>query len=182
MKGWAPELDRLRADIRAGTPVIGIEPSCTAAFRDELPNLFPTDLDADRLRNQTFTLAEFLEGEAKDWTPPRLERTAVAHGHCHQRSIMGTDPGRRIMERMGLDVHVPPASCCGMAGAFGFEAEHDDISVQIGEHALLPAVRDADPDALIIADGFSCREQIRQLTDRRPLHLAEVLRMARSPG
>jgi FAD/FMN-containing dehydrogenase/Fe-S oxidoreductase len=174
-------LDALRPDIRAGIPVIGIEPSCTAAFRDELPNLFPTDLDADRLRNQTYTLAEFLEGEAKNWTPPRLQRRAVAHGHCHQRSIMGTDPDRRIMERMGLDVHVPPTSCCGMAGAFGFEAEHYDISVQIGEHALLPAVRDADPDTLIIADGFSCREQIRQLTDRRPLHLAEVLRMARSP-
>jgi FAD/FMN-containing dehydrogenase/Fe-S oxidoreductase len=177
---WRQTLLTLRDEIRAGTPVIGLEPSCTTAFHDELPNLFPGDLDAQRLRKQTFTLGEFLETQVAGYEPPRLSARALLHGHCHQKSIIGISSERLLLERMGIACEVPPAPCCGMAGAFGFEAAKYDVSVQVGEYALLPAIREKPSDALIIADGFSCREQIRQLTDRRALHLAQVLHLASS--
>jgi Fe-S oxidoreductase len=170
-------LDTLRPQIRAGVPVIGVEPSCVAVFRDELPNLFPLDDDARRLREQTFTLAEYLR--RIDYDPPRLERRAIVHGHCHQKSILSVEPDRELLERMGLDFEVLDSGCCGMAGAFGYEAgEKYAVSVAVGERVLLPAVRDAGPDTLILADGFSCHGQISQCTDREPLHLAEVIAMA----
>ena len=175
---WRQILDSLQHEIRAGTPLVGLEPSCVAAFRDELINLFPHDEDAKRLTQQTFTLGEFLAEELDGYEPPRLSRKALVHGHCHHKSIMGVDAERALLDKMNLDYKVPAASCCGMAGAFGFEAEHYDVSIQAGEHKLLPAVREADPQALIITDGFSCREQIEQTTDRRALHLAEVLHLA----
>ena len=104
---------------------------------------------------------------------------AVLHGHCHHKAIIrGAEPERKLLEQMQLKVRVLTDGCCGMAGAFGFEADKYDISVKIGEHALLPAVRNARPTELIVADGFSCREQISQLTDRRALHTAEVLQLA----
>ncbi len=144
-----------------------------AVFRDELINLFPEDEAARRLSSQTFTLAEFLVREG--FEPPRRSGTAIVHGHCHQQAVMGMDADRELLGRMGLDVRVLDAGCCGMAGAFGFEADHHEVSLAVAERALLPAVRAAGPEALILADGFSCREQIRQLTGRRALHLAEVL-------
>jgi Fe-S oxidoreductase len=102
----------------------------------------------------------------------------LVHGHCHHRAVMGFDAEQRLLTRLGLDLEVPDPGCCGMAGGFGFEADHYDISIKIGEQVLLPAVRRASPGTLIIADGFSCREQIGQTTGRDALHLAEVLRMA----
>ena len=177
-KMWLDILNGLQADIRNGTPIVGLEPSCVAAFRDELSNMLPDDRDASRLREQTFTLAEFVEARRDSFEVGEIRGQAVVHGHCHHKSIMGFDADRRVLERTGLEFEVVPAGCCGMAGAFGFEADHYEVSMASGEHALLPRVRQASKEALIIADGFSCREQIAQTTDRQPLHLAQVLHLA----
>ncbi|MFL6234415.1 MAG: FAD-binding and (Fe-S)-binding domain-containing protein [Thermoanaerobaculia bacterium] len=166
-------LEALRPEIAAGLPLVGLEPSCVAVFRDELVNLFPEDETARRLSSQTFTLAEFLVREG--FEPPKRSGRAVVHGHCHQQAVMGMSADRELLGRMGLDVQVLDAGCCGMAGAFGFEAEHHEVSLAVAGRALLPALQALDPDALLLADGFSCREQIRQLTGRRALHLAEVV-------
>jgi Fe-S oxidoreductase len=174
-------LDATRDEIRAGTPVIGLEPSCAAVFRDELLNLFPDDFDARRLARQTFTLGGFL-AQLSDYRPPRLERKALVHGHCHHKSVLKFGDEEPLYERMGLDYEIFDSGCCGMAGSFGFEAEHYDISMQIGEQRLLPAVRDARPDTLLVADGFSCRHQIAEGTRRAALHLAQVLQMALHEG
>ena len=176
-------LDELEDDILAGVPVVGLEPSCVAVFRDELRNLFPHDQNAERLCRQTMVLSEFLERHAPDWRVPELKgRRAVVHGHCHHRAIMGFDAEERLLEQLGLVVEVPEPGCCGMAGSFGFEADHYDVAMQVGERVLLPAVRATDDDALVIADGFSCREQILQGTGRRALHIAEVAAMALRDG
>jgi Fe-S oxidoreductase len=172
-------LDELRPQIRAGMPLVGLEPSCLATFRDELVNLFPGDQDAQRLAGQACTLAELLEGHAPDFQPPRLEAKALVQHHCHHYAVMGFGPDRRLLERMGLDAEVLESGCCGMAGSFGFErGDHYDVSVAVGERVLLPRVRQAGPGTLVVADGFSCRTQIAQGTGRQPLHLAEVLRLA----
>ncbi|HKG17254.1 MAG TPA: FAD-linked oxidase C-terminal domain-containing protein [Solirubrobacteraceae bacterium] len=168
----------LRPHIRAGVYVVGIEPSCVAVFRDELVNMLPHDEDAKRLSLQTLTLAEFLEAHARDWDMPKLSRRAIVHGHCHHKAVMGMSAEEATLERLGLDFELLDSGCCGVAGSFGYEADHYDLSVKIGERRLLPAVRSAEPDTLVISDGFSCHTQITQLTDRRPLHLAEVIRMA----
>jgi len=169
-------LDALAPEIAAGTPVVGLEPSCTAVFRDELPNLFPDDERAGRLARQTFTLAELLADRAPGWAPPRRAGRALFHAHCHQKSVLGAKKDAALLRAAGLEVDAPVTGCCGMAGAFGFEADKYRVSVAVGERVLLPAVRAAAPDTLVVTDGFSCREQIAQLTGRRPLHLAEVLR------
>ncbi len=179
---WRRTLDTLRPHLRDGTKIVGVEPSCVAAFRDELPNLIDDDLDAKRLAKQVLTLPEFLLDVAQGWDPPRLERRAIVHGHCHHEAVMGFDSERELLERMGLDVEVLDSGCCGMAGAFGFEAEHYDVSVAVGERRLLPAAREAPSDALLVADGFSCKTQIEQLTERRALHTSQVLAMARAQG
>jgi len=171
-------LDELEEDIVAGVPVVGLEPSCVAVFRDELRNLFPHDQNAERLCRQVLTLSELLERHAPNWRPPTIVGKAVVQGHCHHRAVMGFDADERLLARLGLDVDVLDKGCCGMAGSFGFEAEHYDVSMQVGELAVLPAVRAADEDAVVIADGFSCREQISQSTDRAPLHLAQVISRA----
>ncbi len=169
-------LDVLRPEIEAGIPIVGLEPSCVAVFRDELVNLFPDDERARRLSAQTFTLAEFLV--QRGWEPPRLEGTAVVHGHCHQHAVMGMNADRLLLDRLGLDWRLLDSGCCGMAGAFGFEKDHYEVSMACAERALLPAVREAGAETLILADGFSCREQITQATGRRALHLAEAARKA----
>jgi Fe-S oxidoreductase len=171
-------LDELSPEIEAGVPVVGLEPSCVAVFRDELLNLFPNDKRAKALARQTFLLSEFLEANASHWTPPRFERRALLHGHCHHKSIMKMTAEESVLQRIGVDFQSPAPGCCGMAGSFGFEHDKYEISAAIGELELLPAVRKAPDDWLIIADGFSCREQIAQGSDRHALHLAEVLQMA----
>jgi FAD/FMN-containing dehydrogenase/Fe-S oxidoreductase len=173
-------LDELSPEIEAGIPVVGLEPSCVAVFRDELLNLFPHDERAQALSRQTFLLSEFLETHAKDFPLPRLDRKALVHGHCHHKSLMKMTAEESVLHRLGIDFHSPAPGCCGMAGSFGFERDKYDVSMAIGELELLPAVRRAPEDWLIIADGFSCREQIAQGTLRRALHLAEVLQMALS--
>jgi FAD/FMN-containing dehydrogenase/Fe-S oxidoreductase len=173
-------LDELSPEIEAGIPIVGLEPSCVAVFRDELLNLFPHDERAQALSRQTFLLSEFLETQAKDFALPRLDRKALLHGHCHHKSLMKMTAEESVMRRLGIDFQSPAPGCCGMAGSFGFEPDKYDLSIAIGELELMPAVRRAPADWLIIADGFSCREQIAQGTPRRALHLAEVLQMALS--
>jgi FAD/FMN-containing dehydrogenase/Fe-S oxidoreductase len=176
-------LDTLGPQIRAGLPVVGMEPSCLAVFRDELVGLFPDDADAQRLHAQSYLLSEFLVRHATDWPVPQLHRAALVQPHCHHHAVCGFDDEAGLLERMGLDIHQPDAGCCGMAGSFGYEAgERYAVSVAAGERVLLPAVRAAPDDTVLIADGFSCRSQIAQLTDRKALHLAQVLRMAVRDG
>ncbi len=179
-------LDALSPEIEAGIPIVGLEPSCVAVFRDELVNLFPNDARAQALSRQTFLLSEFLEQElvrhSGNALLPRFERKALLHGHCHHKSIMKMTAEESLLRRIGIDFQSPAPGCCGMAGSFGFEHDKYEISAAIGELELLPAVRKAPADWLIIADGFSCREQIAQGTGRHALHLAEVLEMALQPS
>jgi FAD/FMN-containing dehydrogenase/Fe-S oxidoreductase len=171
-------LRTLESEIRQGIPIVVLEPSCAAVFRDELGNLFPEDERAQRLSRQTFLLSEFLEQKATHFPLPKLPRKALVHGHCHHKSVMKMTAEESVLRKMGIDFQTPAPGCCGMAGSFGFERDKYEISLAIGELELLPAVRNAAPDSLIIANGFSCREQIAQCTSRRALHLAEILQMA----
>ena len=173
-------LDALAGEIAAGIPVIVLEPSCASVFRDELCNLLPNDDRAHALARQTFLLSEFLETHADEISWPRLEQKALLHGHCHHKAIMKLTAEESLLKRIGIDVTQPAPGCCGMAGAFGFERETYDVSMAIGQLELLPAVAKTPDDWLIIADGFSCREQIGQASGRRALHVAEVLRLALS--
>ena len=175
----------LRDEIREGVPLVGLEPSCVSVFRDELVNLLHESPDAERLSKQSYLLSEFLVAHADNFAPPPLAAKALVHGHCHHKSVLRFDDEEELIKRMGLQYTVLDAGCCGMAGGFGFEkGAHYDVSIKCAERVLLPAVRDADRDTLLVADGFSCREQIAQTTDRRAVHLADVLKLAldRSPG
>ncbi len=171
-------LNALAEDIRAGMPVVGLEPACVSVFRDELVELMPHDEQAMRLHRQVFLLSEFLERDGIDFPYRDLGRRAVVHGHCHHKAILQMDAEQSVLRKLGLEVNLLDSGCCGMAGSFGFEREKYEVSMRCGERVLLPAVRAANADDLIIADGFSCREQIVQTTQREPLHLAQVLRMA----
>ncbi|WP_437716997.1 FAD-linked oxidase C-terminal domain-containing protein [Sorangium sp. So ce448] len=185
-------MSALRDPIERGVPVVGLEPSCVSVFRDELHGLFPDDPLATKLREQTHMFGDFLKGAAggDPGRPspgprelPRLDRRAVVHGHCHHKAILEMGGERDVLRGMGLDVELLDSGCCGMAGAFGFEkGAKYEVSIRCGERVLLPAVRSAPTDALIVADGFSCREQIKQTTDRQALHLAQVVRMAALHG
>lgn len=171
-------LTALQPYLQAGIPVVGLEPSCTAAFRDELTHLIPHE-DAQRLKKQTYTLGEFLDKQAEGYEPPKLQWNAIVHGHCHHKAIMRMSSEEALFEKMGLDYDLLDSGCCGMAGPFGFEkGEHYEVSVKAGERVLLPAVRSASPETVIVTDGFSCREQIAQMTKRRALHTAQVIQMA----
>jgi len=169
-------LKLLKPQLEAGLPLVVLEPSCAAVFRDELENLFPDDPLAGKLKAQTFLLSEFLVKHNSSF--PRLGGTALVQAHCHHQSVMGFDAEKEVLQKLGLDVTMPESGCCGMAGAFGFETDHYAVSKQIGERALLPAVRRAPADTFILADGFSCREQISQLTGREALHIAQILQKA----
>ncbi|HEY3941173.1 MAG TPA: FAD-binding and (Fe-S)-binding domain-containing protein [Acidimicrobiales bacterium] len=175
---------RLAEHVRAGGLVVGLEPSCTATFRSDAPDLLPDDLDIARLQRQTVTLAELLTRHTPDWQPPRLEGTTVlAQAHCHHHAILGWDTDQQLIEATGARATRLESGCCGLAGNFGFEKGHLDVSIACAEHALLPALRRADPDAVVLADGFSCRTQIHQLDSggREAIHLAELLARAATP-
>jgi len=176
-------LTDLTPTLRAGVPIVGLEPSCLAVFRDELVNLFPHDADAQRLRGQAWTLSEFLRDHAGDWPLPRLERSALVQPHCHHHAVLGFQAEQDLLASMGVDVEMAEAGCCGMAGSFGYEAgERYEVSMAAGERVLLPKVRAADRQTLILADGFSCRGQIASGSDRTGLHLAQVIAMAIRDG
>ena len=162
--------------LRRGARVVGLEPSCTAVFRSDARELMPGNRDVQRLRQQTVTLAELLRDHTDGWQPPHLGGKAIAQTHCHQHAIMGYDADQALLRAAGIDLEVLDAGCCGLAGNFGFEAGHYDVSRACGERVLLPAVRDAPTNTLVLADGFSCRTQIEQGgTGRTPVHLAEIL-------
>ena len=164
--------------IDAGSPIVVLEPSCASVFRDELRNLFPTDERANRLRSQTFLLSEFLQDYAPNYPSSKSSMKVLLHGHCHQKALMKMDHEEALLRMLGAELQSPDSGCCGMAGPFGFQKDKFEVSQAVAERVLLPAVRNAAPDTLIVTDGFSCREQILQSTGRRAMHLAEVLKMA----
>jgi FAD/FMN-containing dehydrogenase/Fe-S oxidoreductase len=171
-------MNALSTEIDAGLPIVVLEPSCASVFRDELRNLFPRDLRANRMRQQTFLLSEFLQNQSPGYAPPKLSANILLHGHCHHKALMKMGDEESLLRRMGAQVQCPDTGCCGMAGPFGFERDKYAMAQAIGERVLLPAVRSATPETVIVADGFSCREQIRQSTGRTAMHLADVLHSA----
>jgi FAD/FMN-containing dehydrogenase/Fe-S oxidoreductase len=171
-------LHALEPYVNAGLPVIMLEPSCASVFRDELRGLFPHHGVAYRLRQQTFTLSSFLQTQ-NDYEPPRIPgRKVLLHGHCHHKAVLKFSDEEALLRRMGVELKSLDSGCCGMAGPFGFESANTAISQALGERVLLPAVRACGPETIVLTDGFSCHEQIAQNTNREPLHIAEVLRMA----
>jgi Fe-S oxidoreductase/FAD/FMN-containing dehydrogenase len=179
--------------LRAHIPVVGLEPSCTAALRTDVPELLDGDGHEDgdgegggdkhgdapaALAERTFTLSELLLHHTPGWQPPRVETRAISQTHCHQHATSGFGADSALLETMGVDNTVLDSGCCGLAGNFGFERGHHGISVAAGEQVLLPAVRAAAPDTVVLADGFSCRTQIAQQTDRSGTHLAQLLARA----
>jgi FAD/FMN-containing dehydrogenase/Fe-S oxidoreductase len=171
----APELDEEVA-------IIGLEPSCLSVFRDELLNFFPNDARAKKLSQSAMTLSEFIDREGDRFALPKLGRKALVQAHCHHTSILKFEPEDRVMRKMGLDFERPDSGCCGMAGAFGFEEKNLEVSLRVGERVLIPKVRGAADETLIVADGFSCREQIAQTTKREAMHFAQLLLMALREG
>ncbi|MFJ9886056.1 FAD-binding and (Fe-S)-binding domain-containing protein [Streptomyces sp. NPDC091287] len=165
-------LDRLH--LPPGHPLVVLEPSCAATLRTDLPELLPDDPRAAELATSVRTFAQYLEEYAPDWSPPRLDRPAAGQTHCHQHAVLGDAAERRLRERMGLTGELS-GGCCGLAGNFGFEKGHWEVSVACAEERLLPAVRNAEPGTELLADGFSCRTQLDQLAGRRARHLAEVV-------
>jgi FAD/FMN-containing dehydrogenase/Fe-S oxidoreductase len=160
--------------VEQGLQVVGLEPSCTAALRHDLTELLPGP-ESERVAGAVHTLSGFLNEYAPDWEPPRVEASALAQVHCHQHAVIGFEDDRALIARAGIDGEVLDSGCCGLAGDFGFTEGHYEVSTAIGEQELLPRVRAAAPETLVLADGYSCRTQIEQGTDRRALHLAEVL-------
>ncbi|MFF4711268.1 FAD-linked oxidase C-terminal domain-containing protein [Streptomyces eurythermus] len=167
-------LDLMEPVLRAGAPVVVLEPSCAAALRTDLPELLPDDPRAARLSAAVLTFAETLERHAPHWTPPAVDRPVTGQTHCHQHAVLGDSPDRRLRAAAGLTGELS-GGCCGLAGNFGFEKGHFDVSRACAEEQLLPAVRQASEDTVILADGFSCRTQLDQLAGVRGRHLAEVL-------
>jgi Fe-S oxidoreductase len=165
-----------------GVPIVGLEPSCLLGFRDEIPALVKSK-EAAALAAQTFLLEEFLARESK---AGRLKlplgpigKRALLHGHCHQKAFAALTPVQQVLALVpGLEVETVESSCCGMAGAFGYGADTIDVSLRIGELSLLPAVRAADADTIVVADGTSCRQQIKDGAGRDALHVARVLAMS----
>jgi FAD/FMN-containing dehydrogenase/Fe-S oxidoreductase len=175
-------LNALAPYLETSTPMVVLEPSCCSVFRDEMKALLPESPQARQLAENTLTLPEFLEKRATNYRPPQLRRTSIVQGHCHHKAIMRLKEEKALMEKMGLNYEVLESGCCGMAGAFGYERDKYEVSVACGERVLLPEVRKAGLRTIIMADGFSCKEQIAQQTDRQALHLAEVLQMALRDG
>jgi FAD/FMN-containing dehydrogenase/Fe-S oxidoreductase len=178
---WRKTFEMLRPEIDAGTPIVGLEPACVSAFRDELPGLFPGDERASRLAKSTSFLTEFLDREGADIGRLSADTRALVQFHCHHHAVLDTAAERRILDRLRLDYEVMASGCCGMAGAFGFEAEKFAVSMTAAERVLLPRIRAAPPDSIILANGFSCREQIEQGSGRPTLHVAEVIQRSLSP-
>ncbi len=174
-------IEVLEPALRAGTPLVVLEPSCAAVLRDDARSLLGDGEPVRRLAGATHTLAELLERRAPDWRPGTLDRRVVVQTHCHQHAVLGSAADDRVLERLGVRAERLDAGCCGMAGNFGFEASHYQTSVAVAEVGLLPALRREPPGTVVLADGFSCRTQVEQLAGRPALHLAELLRDALPP-
>ncbi len=173
-------LDAIGNQINSGTgspiAVVGLEPGCMSVFKDELLKFFPNDPRAKLLTERTYLLGDFLHDQS--YVPPKLNCEILVHAHCHQKSLFGTKGDGALLTALGGKVNYIDSGCCGMAGSFGFNPEHIEISKATGELVLLPAIRAANLDTIILTNGFSCREQIEQETGRKVLHLAELLKMA----
>jgi len=170
-------LETLMPEVERGSWIVGVEPSCILTLRDELPDLVRDDR-AVKLAAAAVTFEEFL-ASLPDWRPGRLERRAIVHGHCHQKALVGMGPTTEVLSRVeGLDFRVLDSGCCGMAGSFGYEKGHYDVSKACGERVLFPAVRETAADDLVVAPGFSCRHQISDFCGRQSLHTAELLALA----
>ena len=173
----------LKPFVEKGIPIVGLEPSCLLTLRDEFPSLIPGDA-TDALSQQAFLFEEFLAAEAaKGALQLKLKavpaKRALLHGHCHQKAFAVMSSVQQVLTMVPeLVVETVESSCCGMAGSFGYDAEHYDTSMAMGELSLLPAVREADADCLIVADGTSCRHQIKDGASREAIHVARVLEMA----
>ncbi|OWA05593.1 FAD-binding oxidoreductase [Streptomyces sp. CS113] len=167
-------LDLMAPVLETSAPVVVLEPSCAAALRTDLPELLHDDPRAARLAARVLTFAEALERHAPHWTPPAVNLPAVGQTHCHQHAVLGDAADRRLRASAGLTGELS-GGCCGLAGNFGFEAGHYEVSAACAEDQLLPAVREAPDGAVVLADGFSCRTQLEQLAGVRGRHLAEVL-------
>lgn len=168
-------MDELSEYIEAGVPFVGMEASCIAVFRNELGNLYPNNVNAQRLKQNFKTLPEFIMEHEDHFKFQKLQKTALMHRHCHHHAVMGYEADKKVMEKIGVEVTIPDSGCCGLAGSFGFEkGKKYEISMKAGERRILPTVRNMKED-LLITDGFSCREQIRHGTGRMPMHTAEVL-------
>jgi FAD/FMN-containing dehydrogenase/Fe-S oxidoreductase len=168
-------LNALKDDIRAGTPIVGLEPACVSVFKEELPNLLAHDEQAKRLSGQVYLLSEFLVHKAPGFPFGKIAKKAVVHAHCHHQAVLKTGALRELLGRLELDFDLLDSGCCGMAGSFGFEKDKYDVSVKCAELSVLPSLSRCSADTLIVTNGFSCRAQIEQLTGRRPLHVAELL-------
>lgn len=173
-------LHQLRDEIRQGTPIVGMEPSCIAVFKHELPEILPHDDDADRLARNCYHWPEFFRENGIEL--PKLNAKATVWGHCHHKATGGMESELSLLkDQMGIEAEEAKGGCCGLAGSWGFESGKYDISMACGEVGWLPAARKADNDTLLIADGFSCKTQLEQSNvGRRALHTAEVMKLARN--
>jgi Fe-S oxidoreductase len=176
-------VDRLYPFAEQGLPIVGLEPSCLLSMRDEYHHLLPGDPKVQVVSDHCYTFEEFISKLAAEnqLNLPFTcqQRHLLLHGHCQQKALVGTDPSKRSLTLPeGYKVHEVDSSCCGMAGAFGYEAEHYEISMKMGERRLLPAVREAADDTIIVASGTSCRHQIEDGTGKKALHPAQVLHQA----
>jgi FAD/FMN-containing dehydrogenase/Fe-S oxidoreductase len=174
----------LAPHVRDGGFVVGLEPSCTSVFRGDAHELFPDDQDVSRLKDHTVTLAELLTEHSPGYTPPALHRKVMAQVHCHQHAVLNWEADAALLAKAGAETEHLETGCCGLAGDFGFQQGHGEVSRQIAERALLPRLREANPAAVILADGFSCRTQIHELDSggREAMHLAELLATAGNLG
>jgi len=177
-------VETLAPHVRSGGYVVGLEPSCASVFRGDAPELFPDDQDVLRLRDHTLTLAELLTGHTPGYQPPALRRKVMAQVHCHQHAVLKWDADEKLLKDAGAEPEHLETGCCGLAGDFGFQAGHGEVSRAIAERALLPKLRAANPGAVVLADGFSCRTQIHELDSggREAMHLAELLASAGNLG
>lgn len=173
-RALARTVNLLAPSVERGALVVGLEPSCTSLLRADVEELLPGNEMAKRVSSAVRSLGEVLAAEGRWRRTTTTTKRALAQVHCHQYAEMGYGAEREVAERLGLDLEVLDSGCCGLAGNFGFEEGHYDVSMACAERVLLPAVRAADADVSIVADGFSCRTQIRQATDRQPVHLAQL--------
>ncbi|RQQ57859.1 FAD-binding oxidoreductase [Burkholderia stagnalis] len=169
-------VDELADEIGAGVPVVGLEPGCLSVFKDELLKQLPDEPLAKRLAAQTFLFSDFVAQAEFAW--PQLDADVIVHGHCHQKSLFGMKGETALLDKLGVRWTLLDTGCCGMSGSFGFNDAHYDLSMKIGEGKLLPLVRQASDDAIVVTNGFSCREQIEHGAGRTPLHIAQLAQRA----
>ena len=179
-------VERLIPFAEQGIPIVGLEPSCLLTLRDEIIVLLPEDERTKTIAQHAYLFEEFI-AKLDDEGALGLEfseqvRQVLLHGHCHQKALVGTGPSKQMLALAGCEVEEVDSGCCGMAGAFGYESEHYDVSLAMGERRLLPAVREAAEETTIVAAGVSCRQQIKHATGRQALHPAEVLHAAQFTG